>query len=171
MLQRTYNAGAAVLLLAITLTACAGVRQSSVNPESRKQYCEPLLNYCVLYPDTFRQLSTLEEQKGVLLDLDAPDCTVTVEGFKNAMYQSPRDWYEGYIQEVDDRYESFLELEANFTDDIMELQLLADGELHLIRLHRLGIRTWVLTRLEAENDQARRQLIALWNRMDIIPNR
>lgn len=152
------------------LGGCLALATSPDTSGPREEFCDPIVDYCLLYPDTLKRAARLQEENGLRLKLEQPACQVTVRGFKNALYPNMRAWYEYHLREAEAKYQNFRELESSYTEDLLVMQLVLDGALHLIKVHRLEERRWVVSRLRAPDTNQKATLTAIWNRVDVVPN-
>lgn len=158
----------AVLLLPF-LPACFVLQSSTESIDPRQEYCETVIDYCLLYPDTLQQVALLEEEHGLRLALPALDSEVAVRGYRNYVYHDMQGWYETEIRSKEAAYSQVEVIESGYTDNFLRLHMELDGRLHLVQVHRLGQERWVVVRWEAAANNRRSDIFALFDRIDVIP--
>jgi hypothetical protein len=157
------------LLLISTFPACLVFQSSTQSIDPRQEYCETIIDYCLLYPDTLQRVAVLEEEHGVQLSMPGLDSEIWVKGFRNYVYQDLQDWYETEVRSKEAAYEAVDVKEANYTDDFLRLHMELDRRLHLVQVHRLDRERWVVVRWDATQDTRRPAAIKLFDRIDVIP--
>jgi len=159
------------LLLMIAFPSCLVFQSSTQSIDPRQEYCETIIDYCLLYPDTIKRVAILEKEHGLQLAVPSLDSEIGVRGFRNYVYQDLQGWYETEIRSKEAAYKAVEVKEANYTDDFLRLHMELDGRLHLVQVHRLDRERWVVVRWEAAENTRRPAAIKLFDRIDVIPGR
>lgn len=159
------------LLLVSAFPACLVFQSSTQSTDPRQEYCETIIDYCLLYPDTLQRMAILEQEHGIQLAIPSLNSKIWVSGFRNYVYQGIQGWYENEIRSKEAAYEKVVVEGTNFTDDFLRLHMELDGRLHLVQVHLLDRKRWVVVRWEAAKGARRPAAIKLFDRIDVIPGR
>ena len=92
--MKMYLSRLLVLLVVSAFPACLLFQSSTESIAPRQEYCETIIDYCLLYPDTLQRVAVLEEEHGLQLAIPSLDSEVGVRGFRNYVYQGLQGWYE-----------------------------------------------------------------------------